>query len=78
MVECYSPLDKTMKYYGNKTVAGAHFPFNFGFVGKIDQQSTAKDLDKMVKDWMQNMPEGKWANWVVGKSFIFFFFSYTR
>lgn len=66
MVECYSPLNKTMMYYGNETSPGAHFPFNFLFINSFDQQSDAYEVNNMIKSWMLNMPKNKWANWVIG------------
>jgi alpha-glucosidase len=65
MVECYSPLNYTMLYYGNTTHPGAHFPFNFLFINSFNKQSDANQVYDMIKSWMLNMPEGKWANWVV-------------
>lgn len=65
MVECYSPFNKTMAYYGNKTSPGAHFPFNFMFIVDFDQQSDASKVYNIIKAWMTSMPENEWANWVV-------------
>jgi len=66
MVECYSPLDTVMKYYGNDTSPGAHFPFNFMFIKQFNRESNAYDVYNYVKFWMKNMPKDKWANWVLG------------
>lgn len=68
MVECYSPFDKTMLYYGNHTSPGAHFPFNFLFIGTFDQQSDAAKVHNMIKSWIQGMPAGMWPNWVVSRT----------
>jgi len=65
MVECYSPLFNTMRYYGNSSSPGAHFPFNFLLINAFNQQSDAYDVDNVIKSWMLNMPEGQWPNWVV-------------
>jgi len=65
MVECYSSMEDTMKYYGNMTSPGAHFPFNFLLITSFNQQSNAYDVYDMIKSWMINMPENKWPNWVV-------------
>lgn len=70
MVECYSPLNKTMLYYGNTTSPGAHFPFNFLLISSFDRQSDAYQVNDMVKSWMLNMPEGSWANWVVSVEYV--------
>lgn len=68
MVECYSPLDIVMGYYGNDTTKGAHFPFNFMFVNQFSQQSDAYQVYDMVKFWMTHMPKDKWPNWVVSNN----------
>jgi alpha-glucosidase len=66
MVECYSPFDKTLMYYGSNSEPGAHFPFNFLFIGTFDQQSDAGKVHNMIKSWIQGMPKGMWPNWVLG------------
>ncbi|VVC30063.1 Glycoside hydrolase superfamily,Glycosyl hydrolase, family 13, catalytic domain [Cinara cedri] len=66
MVECYSPLNKVMGYYGNETTPGAHFPFNFLFVRDLSQQSDAYAVNDMIKSWIKNMPKNMWPNWVIG------------
>ncbi|VVC30062.1 Glycoside hydrolase superfamily,Glycosyl hydrolase, family 13, catalytic domain [Cinara cedri] len=66
MVECYSPFDKTMRYYGNQSSPGAHFPFNFMFIGTFDQQSNAPKVHNIIKSWFEGMPNGMWPNWVLG------------
>lgn len=65
MVECYSPIDKVMGYYGNDTAPGAHFPFNFLFIHDLNRQSDAYAVADMIKLWMKNMPKKMWPNWVV-------------
>lgn len=64
IVEAYTTLENTMKYYGNKTKPGAHMPFNF-ILTNLNDQSKAVDFNDSVLKWLDNMPEGKWANWVV-------------
>lgn len=64
--EAYSPISDVMRYYGNATVDGAHFPFNFLFITDLNRQSDAYDFEKTIHSWYLNMPEGKWANWVIG------------
>jgi len=54
-----------MKYYGNETDPGAHFAFNFGLITYLNDQSKAIDFNKTINQWLNNMPKGKWANWVV-------------
>ncbi|XP_050543464.1 maltase 2-like isoform X6 [Daktulosphaira vitifoliae] len=66
VVECYSPFNQTMKYYGNSTVPGAHFPFNFMLIINFNRQSNANQLQTLVTKWIKNMPKGMWPNWVLG------------
>lgn len=63
--EAYTSLDNTMKYYGDKTNLGSHMPFNFGLITNLNKQSKASDFCDSVHEWLDNMPHGKWANWVV-------------
>lgn len=65
MVECYSPLNKIMGYYGNETIAGANFPFNFLLIQDLNQQSDAYTVSSIIKSWLENMPKNRWPNWVV-------------
>lgn len=67
VVECHSPLDKVLLYYGNATSPGAHFPFNFLFIETFNQQSDAAAVHSMIKYWMQNMLDGTWPNWIVSR-----------
>ncbi|XP_005175973.2 maltase A3-like [Musca domestica] len=71
MIETWSSIDQVMKMYGNKTVNGAQIPFNFQFIsaGNDNQNNTdlpAGGFTKIIKKWMDNMPSGKTANWVMG------------
>ncbi|XP_013110944.2 maltase A3 [Stomoxys calcitrans] len=71
MIETWSSIGEVMKMFGNKTVQGAQIPFNFQFIvaGNDDQINTdlpAPGFVKIIKKWMDNMPAGKTANWVMG------------
>lgn len=55
-------------YYGTNSEPGAHFPFNFLFIGTFDQQSDAAKVHSMIKSWIHGMPTGMWPNWVVSKA----------
>lgn len=65
LTEATSPLDIVMRYYGNSTHNGSHIPFNFLFINRIQNGSNANDYKNVVNDWMNKMPEGRTANWVV-------------
>ncbi|XP_045612300.1 maltase A3 isoform X2 [Procambarus clarkii] len=69
MVEVYSgDVETVMKYYGNDTVPLADFPFNFFLIDNLQNRSqlTGKTLKSIISLWIDNLPEGKWANWVLG------------
>ena len=73
MVEALSENLSTsdlMKYY-----EVSDFPFNFNFVVHLKSDVTAAQIETQILDWMQNLPKGKTANWVVShrkkKYFIF-------
>merc|ERR1712126_408206 len=64
--EAYDPIPDVMKYYGNKSAPIAHFPFNFELVKLSPENVTGTLLNETANRWMSNMPEGGWANWVLG------------
>lgn len=66
MIESAAPIDLNMKYYGNSTMEGAHFPFNFDLLLKLNKNSSATDYKTMIEEWLNKMPEGHMANWVLG------------
>ncbi|XP_065157960.1 maltase 1-like [Atheta coriaria] len=65
MTEAYANITATMWWYGDEERDGAHFTFNFQFI-PLNQDSTAGDIVDKVNEWLDNMPDGKTANWVVG------------
>jgi hypothetical protein len=65
MVETYLSIDDTMEYY-----ECGDFPFNFFFIMDLPRLGTdrvveAVDMERIINLWMDNMPAGKTANWVV-------------
>ncbi|XP_025200461.1 maltase 2-like [Melanaphis sacchari] len=66
ITEAYTTLENTMRYYGNETTLGAHMPFNFGLIEKLNDHSNATQFNTAVNNWLDNMPDGKCANWVIG------------
>lgn len=56
-----------MLYYGsnNGSILGAHFTFNLQLLGKVDGNSTAKDLIDAIIEWIDYMPLEHTANWIV-------------
>ncbi|XP_030763759.1 maltase 1-like [Sitophilus oryzae] len=67
MTECSSDMENLVKYYGNEngTVLGAHFTFNFYFLG-INENTTAADLQSDITVWYQNLPSIYTFNWLTG------------
>lgn len=65
MTEAYTTLDMTIKYYGNGTRNGAQIPFNFELISYTNVNSTADDFKKNIDAWLNKVPNGKIANWVV-------------
>ncbi|XP_058816116.1 maltase 1-like [Topomyia yanbarensis] len=66
--EAYSNLTSTMKYYQSRdgTQQRAQLPINFSLTQKLNQNSTAYDIKRLIDEWMAKMPAGKVANWVLG------------
>lgn len=61
LIEAYANISKSMDYYK----AGAQFPFNFGFISDLSNDTTAEELKSLIDNWIDNMPKGSTANWVV-------------
>lgn len=70
IAEAYTDDNHTMMYYGKKDYPIAHFPFNFGFVG-LTIFPSPKEYDDLIKKWLDNMPAGGVANWVVSRETYF-------
>lgn len=68
MIETYSAPAYSNQFYGNKTTEGAQIPFNFNLITRINTGSTADDIVEACDAWMNAMPAGKTANWVVSFS----------
>ncbi|XP_076066766.1 maltase A3-like isoform X2 [Oratosquilla oratoria] len=69
MVEIYNDdIQEVMKYYGNDTDPLADFPFNFQLIDKLQNRSdvTGTRLKNIIDEWVDNLPDGKWPNWVLG------------
>ncbi|XP_053444941.1 neutral and basic amino acid transport protein rBAT isoform X2 [Nycticebus coucang] len=57
-------IDRTMLYYGLPFIQEADFPFN-NYLTTLDTLSGNK-VYEVITSWMENMPEGKWPNWMIG------------
>lgn len=67
MTEAYTSLANSIKYYGSAdgTRRGAHVPFNFELITYLNSSSTALDAKRIINSWLDAMPQGARANWVV-------------
>ncbi|XP_055852310.1 maltase A1-like [Episyrphus balteatus] len=66
LTEAYTSFDNLMKLYGDGIRNGSHVPFNFEFLNTMNANSTAKDFRYQINRWLQTMPKGVYANWVLG------------
>lgn len=66
MTEAYTSLDNLMKYYGDGKKNGSHIPFNFETLMSTSKDSTAKQLQISSENYMNRIPKGLSANWVLG------------
>ncbi|KAH8355094.1 hypothetical protein KR093_005410, partial [Drosophila rubida] len=67
LIETYAPPAYTMQFYGNRSVEGAHLPFNFNLITvPASSGVSASSIKTAVDNWLSNMPAGRTANWVIG------------
>ncbi|XP_017471230.1 PREDICTED: maltase A3-like [Rhagoletis zephyria] len=66
MAEICSSIDVEMQYYGNTTTDGVQIPFNFELLNYLDQDSNGYLYSEVINKWLDSMPEGRVANWVLG------------
>ncbi|KAL7301447.1 hypothetical protein TKK_0005887 [Trichogramma kaykai] len=56
--------DNIHLYYGNDTDPGIA-PLNLIFITKLNKNSTAEDIKKVIDEWMDRLPEGATTNWML-------------
>ncbi|KAH8410915.1 hypothetical protein KR222_008910 [Zaprionus bogoriensis] len=66
MTEAYTSFENIIKFYGDGVRNGSHIPFNFEFFTSINNNSKATDYVEHIEKWMNAMPAGVYANWVLG------------
>ncbi|CAO1421547.1 unnamed protein product [Diamesa serratosioi] len=66
MTESYEKMETNMKYYTNGTVQGSHVPFNFELIKVANVNTTAEQYKNIIEGWLNAMPAGHQANWVLG------------
>ncbi|XP_003702695.1 maltase A3 [Megachile rotundata] len=62
LTEAYTSWENTIKYYE----AGSHVAFNFKFITDADKNSDASTFKNIIDRWLNMMPNGSVANWVMG------------
>ncbi|XP_038047018.1 maltase A1-like [Patiria miniata] len=66
VVEVYNSHKALLPYYGTSDRRGADFPFNFGLVYLNKENMSGIKIQELVNAWMEDLPPGKWPNWVTG------------
>ncbi|XP_055682947.1 maltase A3-like [Lutzomyia longipalpis] len=66
LTEAYSHIDILMQYYGNGVKNGSHAPFNFYMIMNLNNDSNAIDFHRNIQLWLDKLPNGSVANWVMG------------
>ncbi|ALC40924.1 Mal-A1 [Drosophila busckii] len=66
LTEAYTSFDNIIRFYGDGVRNGSHVPFNFDFLTSINNASKAGDYVAHIEKWMNAMPAGVYANWVLG------------
>lgn len=65
MVEAYGTPNETQNFYEYKGRKGADMPSNMNLIN-LEKDCSAHCVHDLVENWMSTMPEGRWANWVLG------------
>lgn len=66
MTEAYTTLPNTVRYYGETNGRpGAQVPFNFELITYLRNGSSAVEAKRIIASWLDAMPTGVRANWVV-------------
>jgi alpha-glucosidase len=65
MIEAYTSLENKIRFYGDEKNEGANIPFNFEMISNVSNTSSALEYISTIYAWLENLPEGKQANWVV-------------
>ncbi|KAL0281024.1 UNVERIFIED_CONTAM: hypothetical protein PYX00_002144 [Menopon gallinae] len=66
IVEAFATIEETVRYFGTKERPGAHFPYNYNIMQKVDMKLAAQDFKRRIDSWFNHMPHFGVANWVTG------------
>jgi hypothetical protein len=64
----------TITFYGTEDDPLMDFPFNFNFIYDLNNETKAIDIKNAIDKWLNDMPAGKTANWVVRANIFLFFY----
>ena len=67
VVEAYGKPEQVMQFYKYNGKKGADMPFNMDLTS-LKSGCGGKCVRDLVNNWMSNMPDDQWANWVVSTS----------
>lgn len=71
MTEAYTDIPNTMRFYeSNNGRLGAHMPFNFQLI-YVPRNASAQHIKQNIDTWLNNMPQGHTASWVVSSKIKF-------
>ena len=65
MIEAYTSLDNAIKFYKNSSMEGAQIPFNFELISHSNFDTKAPEYKTIIESWLNKVPLGCQANWVV-------------
>lgn len=62
-IESYDSMEDSVRFYGNSTHPGAHFPLNLnlGFLAR----RPARHYVYVLTRWLLELPPGAWSSWEV-------------
>ncbi|XP_058118258.1 maltase 1-like [Anopheles coustani] len=67
MTEAWSALDVVKTYFNDSNNRqGSQMPFNFQLILRLDMNSKAIDFKTVIDSWLEIVPPGHTANWVLG------------
>lgn len=65
MVDAWGDAATVLRYYGNGTRRGVRMPLNFSLLQGVENSTDAFELKRMIDAWMEAVPAGERATWIV-------------
>ena len=66
LTEAYTSFENIIRFYGDGIRNGSHVPFNFDFLSNVFNDTSAADMVAHITKFLNAMPQGVIANWVLG------------